>query len=86
MVTQKPKAKVKVKPQKNYTHIVVLVINMVNAQLKRQGVKFVKRLVTKQKFAEVNTEKQNKMMAGQIISLPDAQALKRKTQYSPCGG
>ena len=37
----------------------VLVINLVNAQLKRQSVQFVKRLVAMQKFAEVNIEKQN---------------------------
>ena len=35
----------------------VLVINLINAQLKRQSVKFVKRLVTMQTFVEVNTGK-----------------------------
>ena len=66
------------KPQVNYAHIVVLVIQLVNAQLKRQNVKFVKSLVTMQMFAEVNTEKQNKMMTDQIINLPDLQETRRK--------
>ena len=51
---------------------------MVNAQLKRQSVKFVKRLDAIQKFVEVNTGKQNKIITGQIISLLDFQTIRRK--------
>ena len=71
--------KVKEKAQVNYAHIVVLVINLVSAQLKGSSAKFVKRLVTMQKFAEVTTEKQNKIMTGQIISLLDLQEIRSKT-------
>ena len=56
----------------------VLIINLVSAQLKRQSVIFVKRLDTMQKFVEVNTGKQNEIMTGQIISLLDVQAIRRK--------
>ena len=37
-----------VKAEVNYAHIVALIINLVNAQLKRQSVKFIKRLDTMQ--------------------------------------
>ena len=55
--TSRTRTKVQVKAQVNYAHIVVFFINLVNAQLKRQSVTFVKQLVIMQKFAEVNTEK-----------------------------
>ena len=73
----KNKGKVQAKTHINYARIVVLVIKMVNAQLKRQNVKFVKRLVTMQKFTEVSTEKQIKIMTGQLISLLDLQETRR---------
>ena len=66
------------KVQVNHTHIVALIINLVNAQLKRQSVKSVKRLDTMQKFVEVNTAKQNKIMTGEIFSLLDLQEIRRK--------
>ena len=70
------------KPQVNFAHIVVLVINLVNAQLRSQCVKFVKRLVTVQNCVEINTEKQNKIMTGQIISQLDLQETRRKKPIS----
>ena len=41
--------------------------------------KIFKRLVTMQKFAEVNTEKQNQMMIDQVTSLLGLQEIRRKT-------
>ena len=73
----KKRAKGQEKAQVNYAHIVVLVISLINAQLKRQSVKFVNRLLTMQKFVEINAEKQNKM-TGQIISLLDLQETRGK--------
>ena len=72
------RAKVQVKAEVNHAHIVSLIISLVNAQLKRQSVKFVKRLGMTQKFVEVNTGKQNKIITGQIISLLDLRAIRRK--------
>ena len=50
-------------------------INLVSAQLKKLSVKFVNRLVTLQMFIEANTEKQNKIMTGKIMSQLDLQEI-----------
>ena len=62
----------------NHVHSVALIINLVNVQLRRQSVEFVKRLGTMQKFVEINTGKQSNIMTGPIISLLDLQAIRRK--------
>ena len=48
------------KKKVSYEHVVDWVINLVNSQLKRQGVKFVKRLVTMLKFVEANIKRKTK--------------------------
>ena len=74
------KCKVKAKPQINYAHIVVLVIKLVNAQLKRQSEKICQKTAHYAKVCWcIYRKKQNEMMTGQIISLLDLQQIRGKT-------